>query len=853
MRSLARSLCLAACAATLGLCASQQYKFKPVYTGGGGGFIVDVVFHPKQKDLIYAKTDMGGAYRWEPTTSKWTQLFNFLTADEWNWSGMESLALDPQDPNLLYVAGGTYTNSWAGSYSDGNGCIWISKDKGASFSRVIMPFKMGGNMPGRGMGERLAVDPNLGSILYFGARDGKGLWKSTDSGKTWTNVANFPDMGPFCGKSSDSTGYLSSTVGIPWVVFDPASGTKGSATKTIYVGVANNNANKPSIYRSTDAGATWAAVPGQPTCSGTWGGTVTCTDGRSWTAGSENAYSGGGLGYLPHSAKFDSNGTLYVTYSDWEGPYNGGHGAVFKFDGSWHDITPCTKDNSYCTLGSLYYGFGGLGVDAQKPGTVVVAGVNAWWPQGVMFRTTNAGASWTPAWQYTSYPTVSQVFAMNITNAPWLNFGKTESPPVPAVNIGHMMEGLNIDPFDSDRMMYGTGATLYCAYNLQKWDSGSGVVIKSEARGIEEASVLGLVSPPATGLARLYSVMGDIGGFRHDDLNKAPNAMYTVPYAGTMNAIDFAESNPRFLVRVGTGDPSASPATYGSAFTYDGGNTWFQGNKDPVSGQGAGTVAAAADASRVLWAGTAAAPAWSSDNGNSWTVSTGLPTGAAVASDRVNAKKFYGIGSGKFYVSTDAAATFTASSASGFPSSGATVRAVFGTEGDVWVAGGSDSGLWHTTDSGATFTKLTTLVGAAQVGFGKAAEGKSYPAVFVAGRLASGGATGIFRSDDAGASWVQISDAQHNYATVQTLTGDPTIYGRVYFGTNGLGAVYGDIAGSATSSSTAATASSAKKTASSTKTTPVDSDGDSGLTGDASLPALAAASIAIAAGAVRVL
>lgn len=32
-------------------------------------------------------------------------------------------------------------------------------------------------MPGRGLGERLAVDPKLPNILYFGARSGNGLWK----------------------------------------------------------------------------------------------------------------------------------------------------------------------------------------------------------------------------------------------------------------------------------------------------------------------------------------------------------------------------------------------------------------------------------------------------------------------------------------------------------------------------------------------------------------------------------------------------------------------------------------------------------------------------------------------------
>lgn len=50
-------------------------------------------------------------------------------------------------------------------------------------------------MPGRGMGERLAVDPNNGSILFMGARSGNGLYKSTDYGSTWTKVTSFPNPG----------------------------------------------------------------------------------------------------------------------------------------------------------------------------------------------------------------------------------------------------------------------------------------------------------------------------------------------------------------------------------------------------------------------------------------------------------------------------------------------------------------------------------------------------------------------------------------------------------------------------------------------------------------------------------
>lgn len=42
-----------------------------------------------------------------------------------------------------------YTNSW----DPNNGQILISKDQGKTFTPSVLPFKVGGNMPGRGMGE----------------------------------------------------------------------------------------------------------------------------------------------------------------------------------------------------------------------------------------------------------------------------------------------------------------------------------------------------------------------------------------------------------------------------------------------------------------------------------------------------------------------------------------------------------------------------------------------------------------------------------------------------------------------------------------------------------------------------
>ncbi|HEU4710154.1 MAG TPA: hypothetical protein VFS76_01250 [Pyrinomonadaceae bacterium] len=56
------------------------------------------------------------------------------------------------------------------------------------------------------------------------------------------------------------------------------------------------------------------------------------------------------------------------------------------------------------------------------------------------------------------------------------------------------------------------------------------------------------------------------------------------------------------------------------------------------------------------------------------------------------------------------------------------------------------------------------------------------------------GVRGIFRSTDAGQTWVRIVDDQHQWgrAGETALTGDPRIFGRVYVGTNGRGIIYGD-------------------------------------------------------------
>jgi hypothetical protein len=128
-----------------------------------------------------------------------------------------------------------------------------------------------------------------------------------------------------------------------------------------------------------------------------------------------------------------------------------------------------------------------------------------------------------------------------------------------------MVDSLEIDPFNSNRMLYGTGATMYGTNNLTAWDSGGTVDISVAAVGIEETAVQDLISPPA-GTAHLVSAVADVGGFTHNDLTK-PSVMDASPVFTSGSSLDYAELSPGFIVRAGTGGSNG----VNIAFSPDGG------------------------------------------------------------------------------------------------------------------------------------------------------------------------------------------------------------------------------------------------------------------------------------------
>jgi xyloglucan-specific exo-beta-1,4-glucanase len=538
-------------------------------------------------------------------------------------------------------------------------------------------------------------------------------------------------------------------LGIPFVVFDAKSGTSGKPTPKLYVGVSSTAS---SLYESGDAGATFEPVKKAPT------------------------------GMMPSHAALDPKGILFLTYGNSPGPNDVTNGAVWKYDPkskAWTNVTPEKPSDKE------KFGYGGLALDWQKPGTVVVTTIDRWGKGDEAFRTTNGGASWKPVWDKSSF---------DAAGAQYLFYGKEK------LGKPHWTGDVDIDPFDSNHATVVSGAGIFGTSELSLADTNKPTRWEFRNRGLEETVVIDLVSPPKG--AKLLSGVGDICGFRHDDLDKPPpGGAFQNPTCKTTKSLDVAAANPDMVVRVGDiwGDGAHG------GYSLDGGTTFIPFKSEPKNAGKGGEVAVSANGKTIFWSTKGSTPHVSKDRGNTWARAVGLPEAADTqdwvsnnlrpAFDSRDPAKAYVLDSakGEIYVSEDGGTSFELSM-KGLPQLAdidrisARIVPVPGVEGDVWVSTTKD--VQRSTDWGRTFAPLGSVDESVALGFGKGRPGSSYPSAYLVGKVK--GVYGFFRSDDQGATWVRINDDAHQYGWVSVITGDPRVHGRVYVGSGGRGILYGD-------------------------------------------------------------
>lgn len=626
---------------------------------------------------------------------------------------------------------------YAGGLADHqrNGAIFKSTDKGATWTQLGgISLYMDGNGDRRWAGERLMVSPTNSNIVLFGSRK-NGLWRSTDAGATWAQVTSIPTV-------TDS-------YGVQAIAFDPTTSGK------VYAAVSTQG-----VYVSTDSGATWTSIGGSTS---------------------------------PRRLKVGSNGTVWCTTST----------GVSKYSGSWTNYAPAGA-NVPCNA---------LGINPTNANDIIIAKEKANSSSSI-WRTTNGGTSWTQL-TYTVSSTVTW-------NTPALhNYRPTD---------------FVFDPFNAATVWGDRWRTTNINAASVSW-------VQQEA-GHEE-DVMGAIIAPPTGTELLTGVFDDDGFASNNGLDAYPTKQLGMvgSWNGHTWGMAYQETAPANMVRIGN-QPFYGGTLSPVSKSTDGGATWnrittFPANLFPlacaVSATSANNIVVicnanySSDTTGGSWTPVAATSPWryTTNGGTTWSVISGLPTPPSsygpwgdnqfLAADHINGSKYYYLDvssttnttTGKIYSSTNGGATFSqANAASLLPANKRwwQIKSIPGTEGDIWACvdnypssgRSADEGLYRSTNSGVTWSKISSVNRSFSFGFGKPPSGAT-PALYIYGRVNGGTTDSIYRSLDLGSTWTNIQSPNNNLSNFPSIIeGSRQTGGRVFVGTGGRGVFYGTAGGGST-------------------------------------------------------
>lgn len=213
-------------------------SWQPLGPGNIGGRTRAIVIDPTDTDVIYAGGVGGGVFKTTDGGASWN-----ATSDDMINIAVASLVMDPEDHLTLYA--GTGEGYYNGDAIRGLG-IFKTTDGGATWSQLAstagdaVPFGAFFRV------NQLAISPNDSDRVYAATRT--GVWRSTDAGASWScvldNPLQFADGGPQtngCFIGATDLALRSDT--------DPDTilATFGSFVPD-------------GVFRSTDGGDTWSQV-----------------------------------------------------------------------------------------------------------------------------------------------------------------------------------------------------------------------------------------------------------------------------------------------------------------------------------------------------------------------------------------------------------------------------------------------------------------------------------------------------------------------------------------------------------------------------------------------------------------
>ena len=212
-------------------------KLRSIGPSVTSGRIVDFAVDPTDRAKYFIAVGSGGVWKTVNAGTTWTPVF-----DNYGAFSIGDLALDPKDSNVLWVGTGENNSQRSVGYGDG---VYKSEDGGKSFRKV-------GLEKSEHIG-RIVIDPRDSNIVYVAAQGPlwaaggeRGLYKTTDGGKTWKAILN-----------------ISENTGVTDVVIDPSNPDvvyAASWQRRRHFYTLINGGPESAIHKSTDGGATWTKL-----------------------------------------------------------------------------------------------------------------------------------------------------------------------------------------------------------------------------------------------------------------------------------------------------------------------------------------------------------------------------------------------------------------------------------------------------------------------------------------------------------------------------------------------------------------------------------------------------------------
>ena len=260
-----------------------------VYPNPPSGRATSIAVHPTDPNTVYLGTAAGGVWKTTDGGQTWVPI-----TDSQASLAIGAVAIDPNNPSTIYA--GTGEPDFSGDSYYGQGLL-KSNDSGATWTLIRAPFTTGDTAPDF---TSIAVQPGNSNVVLAGNFNGygqSGLFRTADGGNTWTRVLSpggftgvtavmfdvkdptiaYAGIGGYYSSSTIATAsvYKSTDSGQTWTSI-AGSGTTGvplpsavlrtaltetSDGKTLFAAFANSNFSAPgTIYSTTNSGTSWTQI-----------------------------------------------------------------------------------------------------------------------------------------------------------------------------------------------------------------------------------------------------------------------------------------------------------------------------------------------------------------------------------------------------------------------------------------------------------------------------------------------------------------------------------------------------------------------------------------------------------------